>query len=163
MALKLTSGFIVDTNLLLLITTGLGNTLALIWCFKAHHAIAETGKTIHRCAVHQRELAQLLETHNQLAELQGLTETAVHSGTSTIRSIHREIANIPFEILENIPTTRDTTRVVRGVHDITADGVYASITTLNKMLGKRLRNQMKLSPEQTSDNCDDENNDPGKE
>ncbi len=99
---------------------------------------------IHRSIVHQRELAQLLETHQQLAEIQNLTETAVHTGTATVRSIHREIANIPFDILDSIPATRDTTRVVKGVHDLTADGVYASITALNKQLGKRLRKHLKV-------------------
>lgn len=145
---------IVDTNLLLLLITLLGNALALIWHARLERDLNETAGQIHRSAVHQRELAQLMETHDQLHELQNLTESAVQSGTATIRSLHREIANIPFEILESLPATREGSRIVRGVHDLTADGVYDSITRINKRMGERLRRQFKLNPD---DKQNDEN------
>lgn len=134
-----------EINLLLLILLGLINILAVYEVLRSNKIVRGISEEIHRSVIHQRELAQLLETHQQLAEIQNLTESVVHTGTATVRSIHREIANIPFDILESIPTTRGTTRLVKGMHDLTAEGVYSSITTLNKQLGKRLRKQLKLS------------------
>lgn len=139
-------GYTVDSNILLYLLAGLLNILAIYEILRLERLNKGTSSVIHRSIIHQRELAQLMETHQQLANLQSVTETVVHTGTATVRSIHKEIANIPFEILENISATRDTTRMVKGVHDLTADGVYASITLLNRQLGKRLRKQMKLHP-----------------
>jgi len=146
----------VDNNLLLLIVTGLANVLALIWIARLERELQETTAAIRRTAVHQREMAQMLETHNQLADFQNLTESAITHGTTTIRSLHQEIANIPFEILESLPTTREPGKMVRGVHDITADGVYASIITINKLMGQRLRQQFKLKAEDDPSNPGDE-------
>lgn len=143
--------YIVDTNSLLILVVALCQALALYETARLKKLGGTTSNDIHRSIVHQRELAQLLETHQQLAEFQNITETVVHSGTATVRSIHKEIANIPFEILDNIPVTRDTSRVVKGVHDVTADGVYASISLLNKQLGRKLRKQMKLKPGESED------------
>ena len=107
--------------------------------------IAITGRQIHRCAVHQRELLQVIENHRLLQEVQSVTESLVDEGTSVIRTIHKEIANIPFEILESIPRTRDTTKVVRSVHDVTSGGIYAGISVANRMLGRQMRKHMKVN------------------
>lgn len=107
--------------------------------------IAGTGRQIHRCAVHQRELLQIVENHRLLQQVQSVTESLVDEGTSVVRNIHKEIAGIPFEILESIPTTRDTTRVVRGVHDATSDSIYAGISMANRLLGRRLRKGLRVS------------------
>ncbi len=139
--------YIVETNFLLLILVGLCNVLAIYEVIRSNKILKTTSSEIHRSVVHQRELAQLLETHHQLSDIQNITETVVDTGTATVRSIHKEIANIPFEILESISATRDTTRVVKGVHDLTADSVYSSISLLNRQLGKRLRKHMKLGVE----------------
>lgn len=133
-----------ETNLLLLALISLLNAIGLIWSFRLGRQTRELGLTIHRAAIHQRELVQLLDSHTQLADVQDKTEHLIHSGTQTIRSIHREIANIPFEILNNLPATRDPSRVVRDVHDLTSDSVYSSITTLNRLMGKRLRRQLRI-------------------
>lgn len=146
---------IVETNSILLAVLTLLNAGGLLWSLRLGQGIHTLGDHIHRAAVHQRELVQLLDSHAQLAELQGRTESLIHGSTTTIRSIHREIANIPFDILNGLPATRDTSRVVRGVHDLTADGVYASITSLNRLMGKRLRRQLKIDdPEDPDDEPD---------
>ncbi|MGB1581542.1 MAG: hypothetical protein ACPHER_08540 [Nevskiales bacterium] len=107
--------------------------------------IRATGRQIHRCAVHQRELLQVVENHRLLQQVQQVSESLVDEGTALVRTIHKEIANIPFEILESIPSTRDTSRVVRGVHDVTSSSIYAGIATANKMLGRSLRKKMRVS------------------
>ena len=133
-----------EVNILLSALTALLNGAGVVWAYRIEKGNKLLSKTIHRAATHQRELAQLIDTHNQLADIQDKTETLIDSGTSTLRSIHHEIANIPFEILESLPATRDTTKVVKGVHDITSDTVYASISTLNKAVGRKLRDRLKL-------------------
>lgn len=107
--------------------------------------IYATARQIHRSTVHQRELLQVIENHRLLREVQQVSESLVDEGTSVVRNIHREIASIPFEILESIPSTRDTTRVVRGVHDVTSNGIYAGISAANRLLGRRMRKGMRVS------------------
>lgn len=85
------------------------------------------------------ELLWLIENRDRLAEWQEVSVMAMDEGTLAVRDIHRAIANIPFGILEAIPVTRDTTRVVRSIHDLTADGVYAGVGIANRLLGKRLQ------------------------
>lgn len=118
-----------------------------------------TSRQIHRCAVHQRELLQIVENHRLLQDVQNVTESLVDEGTSLIRNIHKEIANIPFEILEANPTTRDTTRVVRGVHDATSDSIYAGISVANRLLGRKVRKSMGVDDRQrlTDDSKNEEN------
>ena len=50
-------------------------------------------------------------------EIQQAAEMGVHLGTNTVRAVHMGIAAIPFGILEVIPATRHTSRLVRTVHD----------------------------------------------
>lgn len=116
------------------------------WAWRQLRAeLRSTGRQIHRCAVHQRELLQVIENRRLLQEVQQVSESLVDEGTSVVRSIHKEIASIPFVILESIPTTRDTTRVVRGVHDLTSNGIYASISAANRLLGRKMRQGMRVS------------------
>lgn len=143
-------------NALLLALASLLSGGAVLLYSRLRKSASSLDSEIHRAAVHQRELAQLLDSHEQLADLQGTTEEIINTGTSTIRSIHKEIANIPFEILETLPVTRDTSRVVKGVHDLTSDGVYASITSINKLVGKRLRKQLKIDDKQKNDSSEPE-------
>lgn len=136
MATSLTLIFI---NLLAVAVTALWTGLQL------RSEVHATARQIHRTAVHQRELLQIVENHRLLQQVQQVSESLVDEGTSVVRNIHKEIASIPFEILESIPTTRDTTRVVRGVHDITSDGIYAGISAANRLLGRRMRRSMRIS------------------
>lgn len=79
--------------------------------------------------------AQLVaDIRKQISAGQTIAENVVAGGTSTVRAVHKGIASIPFNILESIPVTRDTTRVVRRIHDAVSDLVYGGITTTNKTL-----------------------------
>ena len=88
------------------------------------------------------EAARLQRAQQQLEQAGRIAETALGSGTEAVRLIHRGIAAIPFGILEAIPVTRDTTRVVRHTHDLIAGAVYGSIQAVNRGLGAGLRRQL---------------------
>ncbi len=86
------------------------------------------------------ELQLMAQIRAQLAAGQVIAENVVEGGTSTVRAVHKGIASIPFGILESIPVTRDTTRIVRRIHDAISDGVYGGISATNKALHQAARN-----------------------
>ena len=103
--------------------------------------------SLRRTANYHLEGARFIEGRRLLAQMQATTEGAVEGGTAIVRTVHHGIAGIPFSILEAIPVTRDTTRVVRAVHDLTADSVYAAISAVNRAFGGRLRKGLALKPQ----------------
>lgn len=79
------------------------------------------------------------ESLARLATAQRLAEIMVAGGATTVQAVHKSIASIPFGLLEAIPVTRAPTKIVRGVHDLTANSVYRSIRGINRVLGKQIR------------------------
>lgn len=96
-----------------------------------------------RAEVLESEALRLQRAEQQLADAQRLSETVVAGGTQAVRAIHQGIAAIPFGILEAIPVTRDTTRVVRATHDLIAGAVYGGIGAVNRGIGAGLRAGLK--------------------
>lgn len=94
---------------------------------------------LFRREIEQAEGERLWRAEQQLAQAQEVSETAVSLGTGMVRGVHRGIAAIPFSILEAIPATRDTTRLVRKTHDLISDAVYGSIGAVNRGVGAKLR------------------------
>lgn len=90
-------------------------------------------------AVLQHEWVLQQRSQQQLMALQGSAEAGIEGTTRVVQRVHQGIAAIPFEVLEAIPATRDTARLVRGVHDLTSAGVYGSISAVNKGVGRGLR------------------------
>lgn len=115
---------------------------------RLHRARARIGMDLVRGVTRASEVAWLIQNRDQIAEWQEISEKSLDEGTATVRAIHHAIAAIPFTILESIPVTRDTTRVVHGVHDVASNGIYAGISLANRALGKQLRN--KLSAEESA-------------
>lgn len=132
-----------DTQTLLLLSAAVA--LGLLWCWIFVNLVSLNRQRrlfadqLLRRVARASELAWLLENRERLAEWQEASERVLDEGTATVRAIHHAIASIPFAILEAIPATRDTTRVVHGVHDFTANGVYAGIALANRALGGQLR------------------------
>ena len=87
----------------------------------------------------QAELLLLADNQSQLLEAQEKLEDTIDTTTAIVRTLHKGIAAIPFGILEVIPVTRHTTKVVRGTHDLISDVVYSSISIVNKTSGKVIR------------------------
>ena len=94
---------------------------------------------LFRREIEQAEGERLWRAEQQLAQAQEVSETAVSLGTGMVRGVHRGIAAIPFSILEAIPATRDTTRLVRKTHDLISDAVYGSIGAVSRGVGAKLR------------------------
>lgn len=96
-----------------------------------------------------------------LIQTQRFAEANVSGVTALVRGVHHGIAHIPFTILEKIPLTRGVTRVVHGIHDVTADSVYGAIGAVNRLLGSQLRRGLdaaqtdsKHSPQEVDDGTD---------
>lgn len=96
-----------------------------------------------RDAAETAEALRLGRAQRQMEQVQRVAETAVGGGTEAVRLIHQGIAAIPFGILEAIPVTRGTTRVVRRTHDLIAGAVYGSIQAVNRGVGHGLRAGLK--------------------
>lgn len=107
-------------------------------------AIQTHADRLRRCGALLVELRRRIEQQQRITEAQQLTETAVDVGTQVVRQIHFGIAAIPFGILEAMPVTRDTTRVVRHTHDVIANAVYGTIRGVNKLTGQATRGALGL-------------------
>lgn len=92
------------------------------------------------------EARYLLDLQRRIAGAQQLAETAIDTGAATVRAVHLGISRIPFGILESIPVTRDTTRVVRQTHDLISEAVYGSIRGINKAAGHVTRTALGVPP-----------------
>lgn len=110
---------------------------AFVWRQRQQRRVGE--RALLYTASRQAELVLLAENHKLLLDTQEILEGSIEGTTATVRAIHKGIASIPFGILETIPVTRDTTRVVRGTHDLISDVVYSSISAANKTSGKAIR------------------------
>jgi len=100
---------------------------------------AELRRAMQRLAAAMLEQARAEAQLQALRELQQAAQLGVDLGTSTVRAVHMGIAAIPFGILEAIPVTRPTSRLVRTVHDQISGVVYDSISGGNRLLGSVLR------------------------
>lgn len=127
----------------------LGLSAASAWRDRTNKRLSES--SLRYIASRQTELVLLAENQQQLLEAQEILEGSIDGTTATVRAIHKGIASIPFGILEAIPVTRDTTRVVRGTHDLISDVVYSGISTANKASGKVIRKGIGEPPYKTSD------------
>lgn len=96
-------------------------------------------RRLHRATVQQAETRRALRARKQLADTAAAAATAVNAGNFTVQTAHQLIAAIPFGILEAIPATRDTTRIVRATHDAIAGLVYGAIGAASQQAAKGLR------------------------
>lgn len=92
------------------------------------------------------EARYLLDLQRRIADAQQLAEAAIDTGAATVRAVHLGISRIPFGILESIPVTRDTTRIVRQTHDLISEAVYGSIRGMNKAAGHVTRTALGVQP-----------------
>ena len=94
---------------------------------------------MRRTEARGREQALRLESLDRLRNGQQLAEQRVGTGTTQTREIHQSIANIPFPILGNIPSTAPATRIARKLHDGISNDIYAATGALNRSVGWQLR------------------------
>lgn len=116
----------------LLITVGL-RTL------KLKQELQRLEADLQRALADGRDQAERLATLENLREAQATAEQVIAAGGSVVREVHKGIAAIPFNILDSIPATRDSAKLVRGVHDSITDGVYGALSGLNRAVGREIR------------------------
>lgn len=128
----------------LLLVVALGSILLsapIGWIVQRQHADTRAaGQAIGAAAARYGEAQRMLTQRRRLREAQHFTEGAVDETSRTVEGLHRGIASVPFEVLDRIPATRDTARIVREVHDLTSGTVYGGIRGINRLLGSGLRN-----------------------
>jgi hypothetical protein len=106
---------------------------------RTQQELEEQRRAMQRLAAAVLEQARVEAQLQALREVQQAAELGVDIGTNTVRALHMGIAAIPFGILEAIPATRHTSRLVRTVHDQISGVVYDSISGGNRLLGSVLR------------------------
>ena len=117
--------------------------ISVIWTVLRE--LADTRAAIRRCEIIVAEARRMHRIGLQIAEAQQISETTLSLGSQLVRTLHQGIASIPFGILEAIPVTRHTTRVVRASHDLIAGAVYDSIDAVNREIGVQLRGRLERS------------------
>lgn len=114
----------------------LGLGAGLIWLERqTERRISAAAAQLERTAALQGDLRWWVSAHSRLSGWQEQAEASIDGGARVAQALHRGIAAIPFDILEAIPVTRDTSRLVRGIHDFTADNVYAAVSAVNRLVG----------------------------
>lgn len=112
-------------------------TIAIAW--QQHGLYKQCESHLLHVSSRQTDLELLIENQLQLLDTQEKIEDTIDIATTTVRTVHKGIAAIPFGILEAIPTTRHTTKAVRVTHDLISDMVYSGIKIANKTSGKIIR------------------------
>ena len=145
---------------LILCVTGILLTFAAVW------RVASLGVDVENFSREFRQdAARLLElryregAYRRLQAVQRITETAVDSGTTTVRGVHKSIAEIPFGVLESIPEARETAKIVRETHDMISDIVYSSILGVNKVVGEYTRKTLDQRAGKSKEPHDDDDDD----
>jgi hypothetical protein len=129
---------IVLLSLLALAALALGIAAVALDHSNAVH-LAALRSALHRLATSQAEQLLAQSQLETLRQIQDAAEKTVHLGTSGVRAVHQGIASIPFGILDAIPATRDSARIVRLAHDQISNAVYGGISGANRLIGSALR------------------------
>jgi hypothetical protein len=90
--------------------------------------LAELRVDIARQRVDREERARFLRSREAVADGGDLATTVVDMPTAITRFGHDTIAGIPFTVLESIPATAETSKVVRELHDEISHAVYDAIS-----------------------------------
>lgn len=133
----------IDTVLLVLASSCIAaGTLLLLAGWRQRRKAAAAAQLLRRSRIQYDEMKLALAQLERLERWQQHTSSGIAGGTAAIRAIHQGIASIPFGILEQIPSTSQTTRQVHRIHDLSSEAVYASVQQANRWLGKRAREHL---------------------
>ena len=125
-------------SLAALLALSLGIAAALLEQGNAVRAAALRA-ALHRLATTQADQLLMQSRLESLRQFQDAAEKTVDLGATGVRAVHQGIASIPFGILEAIPATRDSARIVRLAHDQISNAVYGGISGANRLIGSALR------------------------
>lgn len=88
----------------------------------------------HRAiALRAREVLHIQRRRKQAADTARTARDVVSVSTTATQSVHKGIAGVVFAALDAFPGVRDGSRVVREIHDTTADGVYDMIRLVDRI------------------------------
>jgi len=85
-------------------------------------------------------LRQRKEAYRRLQSAQRITESVFNISAVNLRRVHMSFTGIPFGLLESIPRTRNTAKIIRQTHDLIAEFAYGSILGVNQAAGRLTRN-----------------------
>jgi hypothetical protein len=130
----------------LVLTAAFGTMMTsavMLWVVLGQQAdMRAAGQAIGAAAARYGEAQRMLTQRRRLRAAQRFTEGTIDETSRTVEDIHRGIASVPFEVLDRIPATRDTARIVREVHDLTSGTVHDSFRRINRLLGSGLRGSL---------------------
>ncbi|MGH8516010.1 MAG: hypothetical protein ACREUE_00985 [Panacagrimonas sp.] len=78
-----------------------------------------------------------------LLSVQEIVEKAIEDGATTVEQVHRSIASMPFDILENVDALQKPVGKAREIHDQTVGNIYETILLLNERAGEIARTLLK--------------------
>jgi len=102
-------------------------------------ATTELQRIVLRQRMWRSEQALFLTSRERLAGLGDSATDTVDLPTAITRFSHDAIAAIPFAVLESIPATADTTKVVHQIHDEIAHSVYDAISGTTRGIAGLIR------------------------
>lgn len=127
----------VDTFLgILLLATG---PAALVAGQHARQRRLQLRNAERRVVAFASELGHARAAQVRLDSLRDQMSDTLDASSRAVRETHRAIADIPFNILESIPATRDGARQLRRIHDLASDGIYTGISLLARWQRSRRR------------------------
>ena len=88
----------------------------------------------HRAVVlRAAELVHIKKRRQQAVTTAITARDVVSISASATQGVHKGISGAVFGILGSIPSVRETSNVVKAVHDTTADGVYDMIRLVERL------------------------------
>lgn len=114
-----------------------GLLLAVAWLWQQRlrqRALLRDVAESHRAiALRAREIVHIQHRRKQARDTARTARDAVSVSTTATQSVHKGIAGVVFAALDAFPAVREGSRVVREIHDTTADGVYDMIRLVDQI------------------------------
>jgi len=72
-----------------------------------------------------------------MKKMKDLIQEMIDKGATSVEQIHKSIAEMPFQALEQIEPLEATVKSTRKIHDETVGNVYNLIRKINEEVGKQ--------------------------
>jgi len=126
-------------SLLLALSTTAGSLVLLVSARRLERSATGLRVAVQRARVEHTERARFIGSREAVAEGSDLASAVVTVPTAVVRFSHEAIAAIPFTVLENIPATAETSKVVREIHDEISHVVYDVIEGTTRGIAGMIR------------------------
>lgn len=92
--------------------------------------VAESHRAV---ALRAAEIVHIKKRRKQAATTARTARDAVSISTTATQSVHKGISGLVFDVLDVFPAVRESSRVVKTVHDTTADSIYDVIRLVDRI------------------------------